>query len=447
MSLSIKNSTQYKIDEVILVTKGGNIDISQIFTEINIFDSILMPVMSGNILIRDSLNLSGQILFDGSESLLLSFKKDESSSDFAFKKAFRIYKQTDRISDGPATVKYILHFVSDELIYSDQQRVNQSYEASYSDIVKNILLNYLKISKNNLGGIYESSFGIKSVVIPNLRPIEAIQWCAKRAIDGNSSANFLFFQNITGYNFVTLSKLLTQGEVLNIEYRTKNLEGSNSIEEMSGARYLEVLTLNDNIDRTRSGVNAGKFIGFDPITRTIITKNISYGDHYSGIEHGNKTANFTSIQSRNGLKNFEAYNSRKTISISGYAKQFSQYINKNDPSSISKEEDFENWAFQRKAIFKNLMSKKLKIVMPGNFQLSSGFNVNVKAPQIGVLNKSTSEDDKSINGKYLIIASRHIISFEKHETIIEVASDSSTTDFISASSQEQQQEILEYGTI
>ena len=49
MSLSIKNSTQYKIDEVILVTKGGNIDISQIFTEINIFDSILMPVMSGNI--------------------------------------------------------------------------------------------------------------------------------------------------------------------------------------------------------------------------------------------------------------------------------------------------------------------------------------------------------------------------------------------------------------
>jgi hypothetical protein len=93
------------------------------------------------------------------------------------------------------------------------------------------------------------------------------------------------------------------------------------------------------------------------------------------------------------------------------------------------------------------MSKKLKIVMPGNFQLSSGFNVNVKAPQIGILNKSTTEDDKSINGKYLIIASRHIISFEKHETIIEVASDSSTTDFISASSREQQQEILEYGTI
>ncbi len=68
MTLPILNSTQYKIEEVIIVTKSGKINISGIFTEINIFDSLLMPVMSGNIMIRDSLNLSGQLFFDGSES-------------------------------------------------------------------------------------------------------------------------------------------------------------------------------------------------------------------------------------------------------------------------------------------------------------------------------------------------------------------------------------------
>ena len=93
------------------------------------------------------------------------------------------------------------------------------------------------------------------------------------------------------------------------------------------------------------------------------------------------------------------------------------------------------------------MAKKLKIVMPGNFQLSSGFNVNVDAPQIGVFNKKTNEGDKSISGKYLIVASRQVISFEKHETIIEVASDSSTLDFIPGSDRQQQSDILNYGTV
>ena len=86
------------------------------------------------------------------------------------------------------------------------------------------------------------------------------------------------------------------------------------------------------------------------------------------------------------------------------------------------------------------MSKRLKIVMPGNFQLSSGFNVNVEAPIVG----SSRGDDKSINGKYIIIASRQIIGIEKHETIIEVASSSSDIGFISGSDAEQQEEILNY---
>ena len=166
MSISVKKSTQFKINELTVVSKGGPIDISVVYEEINLFDSLFMPVISGNIMIRDSLNLSGQLFFDGSESLLISIKKDERSDIGIFKKAFRIYKQTDRVNDGPATVKYLLHFVSDELLYSDQQRINQSYEASYSDVVKKILLDYLKVPQNNLGGIYETSFGIKKIIIP-----------------------------------------------------------------------------------------------------------------------------------------------------------------------------------------------------------------------------------------------------------------------------------------
>jgi hypothetical protein len=296
------------------------------------------------------------------------------------------------------------------------------------------------VPENNLGGTYEFSSGIQKIVIPNLRPLEAIEWCAKRALDSKQSPNFMFFQNVSGFNFATLSTLLTQPAILDVTYETKNIKGENPFGNMGGARSLEVVSMNDNIERTRSGVNAGKFIGFDPVTRTISTKNISYGDHYSNMKHGNDTPNYTQIQNRDGGSNAQSFNSRKVVSIFDFNRQYSEYIKKRDSSSLSKGESIESWSFQRKAILKNLMSKRLKIVMPGNFQLSSGFNVNVDAPIVG----SSRGDDKSINGKYIIVASRQIIGFEKHETIIEVASSSSDIGFISGSNAEQQEEILNY---
>jgi hypothetical protein len=440
MSLNLLKSTQFFLDELVIVTKGGKIDIKNIYGEINIFDTMFLSVMSGNIVINDAIGLSSKLLFDGSESLLITIKKDKDSDILTFKKAFRIYKQTERQSSKPGLESYILHFTSDELMYSDQQRINQSYEANYSKIVERILVDYLKVSENNLGGTYEFSSGIQKIVIPNLRPLEAIEWCAKRALDSKQSPNFMFFQNVAGFNFATLSTLLTQPAILDVTYETKNVKGETPFGNMGGARSLEVVSMNDNIERTRSGVNAGKFIGFDPVTKTISTKNVSYGDHYSNMKHGNDTPNYTQIQNRDGGSNAQSFNSRKVVSIFDFNRQYSEYIKKRDSSSLSKGESIESWSFQRKAIIKNLMSKRLKIVMPGNFQLSSGFNVNVDAPIVG----SSRGDDKSINGKYIIIASRQIIGVEKHETIIEVASSSSDIGFISGSDAEQQEEILNY---
>ena len=444
MSLEVKKSTQFKVNELTLVTKAGSIDITSLYDEINIYDSMFLPVMSGTILIRDSVGLSGKLLFDGSESILMDISKDGDSDIARFKKAFRIYKQSNRKNDNQTSESSLLHFVSDELMFSDQQRVNQSFQETYSGVAEKILQNYLKVPANNLGGIYEPTTGLRRIVVPNLRPFEAIEWCAKRAVDKQNSPNYVFFQNLVGYNFVSLSTLLTQQEILDIKFEVKNQTGKNSLDEISSARSLEVLAQNDSIEKTRSGVNAGKFIGFDPMTRTFATKNIGYGDHYSNMKHGNENPNFSSIQNRDGQVNDAAYDSKKVVSLFGTARQFSEYIKKNDPTSISNIEVQENFIFQRKAILQNLMSKRLKLVMPGNFQLTSGFNVNVNAPSFSAKEKGDSNNDPSLSGKYVIVATRQIIGYEKHETIIEVASSSSANEFIPTSSPTQQQAVLNY---
>jgi len=444
MSFEIGKSTEFKINELVIVTKAGNIDISTIYEEINIFDSLFMPVMSGSILIRDSIGLSGKMFFDGSEALLIDINKDPNSDIANFKKAFRIYKQSNRSNENQNSEMYTLSFVSDELIYSDQQRINQSYENVYSEIIKKILFDYLKVSDNQLGGSYDATVGLKKIVIPNLRPLEAIEWCAKRSTDAQSSPNFMFYQNITGYNFAALSNLLTKPEILNIKFEPKNTTDSNPFKEISSARSLEVITQSDNIQKTRSGVNASKFIGFDPITRTIAAKNISYTDHYNTMKHANENPNISVIQNRDGKTNDQVFDAKKAVSFFSAARQLSEYIKKYEPESLSKDDNLEQYKSQRKSIVDNLMAKRVKLSMPGNFQLSSGFNITLEAPNFGVKEKGDSNEDQSLSGKYLIIGSRHIIGYEKHETIIEVATTSSSNEFVPVSNPQQQQEILNY---
>jgi hypothetical protein len=368
MTLEVKKSTQFKINELVIATKAGNIDIANIYEEINLFDSLFVPVMSGNIMIKDSVGLSGKLIFDGSESILIDIVKSEKSDIASFKKAFRIYKQSDRKNDGLSNETYLLHFVSDEFMYSKQQKVNQSFEGTYSDIVQKIMVNYLKIPENQLGGLYEKTYGLKKVVIPNLSPLDAIDWCAKRAVDINQAPNYMFFQNLTGFNFASLSTLLTQEEIIDVKVEPKNQSKGNSLSEISSARAFEVVNQQDAVKKIIQGVDAGQFIGFDPITKTTSKKNVSYGDVYKSMKHGNDSPNFSINKNRAGVENQSAFDSKKTVSIFSAAQQLSGYIKKADPTLASTLDNIENYLFQRASIINSLMSKRIKFSMPGNLK-------------------------------------------------------------------------------
>ena len=41
--------------------------------------------------------------------------------------------------------------------------------------------------------------GIRKAILPKMKPLDAITWCAKRALDENYRPNFLFFENLSSY--------------------------------------------------------------------------------------------------------------------------------------------------------------------------------------------------------------------------------------------------------
>mgnify|MGYP003331506005 FL=1 len=443
MADNLLQSTQYSINQLAVITKSGEvIDISTSFAQLNICDSVFVPVMNGSITVIDAVGLSEFLNFDGSEVLLVDFSKflDGTTS---FKKSFRIRKMTNRRNLNPSTLSYDLHFVSDELIYSDQRKVNQKYTDTYSNIVAKILSDYLYLP--TFAGIFTPSSGIKSVVIPDLSPLDAIQWCTNRAVDENLGPNFIFYENIIGYNFTSLSNILTKDSILDIKFFPKNLNNTDALDEVSSPRYFEVISNPDVMRRTRQGVNSGKYAIFDPVTRVMghidEEKTVNYLDHYQTVKHGNDTPLFSGMVNRDNTNNFEQYEARRSFGFSGKPRQASSYIKKKDPTSLNTIDNQEDFVFQRRAIIENLISKRLKMVMPGNFELSSGFNVNVMAPIYG----KPENEDETVTGKYLIVASKHILDIRgKFETVVEAATTSTDIGYIQGSTAAVSKAAVEY---
>lgn len=427
------NVSGFVIKELVLVYKEKKVDISGLFQELNIYDSILLPCMHGNIVILDAVGLTEKLSLDGSENLIVNIQKNEfgdAKDDLTFRKVFRIYKQTNRKNVNQTSEAYILHFISEEFILSEQLRVTQAYKDPYSKIAISILEDYLNVDirrEVQNGGLFGESIGLKSVVIPNLHPIDAIDWCAKRSLDENESPTFLFFENNKGYNFVNLSKLLSNSPIAKLNFVPKNISLGDKAEETSflGVKDFKVLSQFDFLKNVQNGVYAGKFIGFDPITRTIAQREITFDDHYYTMNHANRVPNLTVVENKIGKNNTQMFDAKQSVYVFGYYRKENDYINENDPESLNFVDDPYKYVFQRKAIIQNFMNQRVQLLIPGNFAITSGVNVELLVPKRGERLKDDDNYDSTLYGKHLVIAAHHCIKPTLHEVVIECASDSS----------------------
>lgn len=426
--MAILESAQFVIDKLIITSNNGKAqyDVIGAFDELNIFDAITIPCMSGNILIRDSVGLSSKIKFDGSEYLEIKILKDPDRPDLMwFDKRFVIYKQSERKAVNQSSETYILHFVSEEFILSKQKKIRKSYKGTYSDIVKTILTEHLKIeNKSGNIGILDQTKGLHEHMITNLSPFDAIEQITKRSINTEGLPNYVFYQTQAGYNFTSLSTLNSMDPIAEIEFGAKNISGQkNIVNDVYGARDVRVSSQFNLAENIQSGVYAGKFIGYDTLTRTLVTRNISFSDVYKDGKHSNSNSINTNIPNKENKPANVMYDSRVTLYPFQLMRTTNDYLKTTDPVATNNIDDTHNYIFQRKAIFANLFQKKLRVTMPGNFRLWSGSNVILNLPnRFNAINET--EGDQSVQGKYIIVAARHIIRYDRHETILEVATDS-----------------------
>jgi hypothetical protein len=448
-NFNLTQSTQSTIRRLDIVSGGITLDISGIFQELNIFDTILFPAVSGNIVILDANNLSSKINFIDAFLNVEISKGEETSGVTTIKRSFRIYNQSDRTMKNQSSEFYILHFVSQELVESltyteNNMKVSQYFEGSYSKAAEIILKNYLQVPIDNIAFIQETK-GIHQFIIPNLSPFDAMDWLTKRSISYDNMPNFVFFENTVGFTFASLTYLLNEKPVATINFDIKNLEEFDH--EFSGVRDVQVITQNNLIKGIKDGVYSGVHIEFDPYTQTYGEKQFDIRDIAKRIP--NKNPHLSVLPNRQGNSVTSSYAARTITALSTSGRQTNEagnYLKNNDPKTANIVDDVVNWKFARKPIFENLFQKRIKMTLPGNFIYSSGLNVTLKGFNL-TLNSRTDSQDVSTYGKYMIVAVRHMIKPQLFETILEVASDSTNTPTPASSDAVTQQFIASGGTI
>lgn len=429
MSLNLSQSTQFKIKDLTLITKLGNVNIAGVYQEINIYDSMFMPCIRGEILIQDAIGLSSKLLLDGSEYLSMEILKGEESGPTTFKKTFRIYRQSNRENINQNSEIYILHFASEEMIFSEQKKVNQSFNGTYTDIVNIVLKKYLSVTSAKLG-LIENSKGLHTVIIPNLSPFDTMDWLSKRAVDRDSLPNFLFFENKYGYNFVSLTELIKREPIMNINFEPKNLSVSGG-QEFYGAREAKIINSTNYIESIKNGVYSGKFIGIDLLTRKVNINQIDFNQTYNKTKvHLNKYPNFTTAANRDGKDAAHMFDSKVSLYAFATTRKDASWVKENDAQTGTNIDDTHAYVFQRAPILANLLQTTIHLNIPGNFGVTSGAIINLKMPIKSGKTEVGEGLDQTLTGKYIVTATRHVIKGDMHETVIEVATDSTNKPLI-----------------
>lgn len=394
----------------IIPSDGIAYSIKEIVNNINIYEDIFSPVTTGQIEIIDSVGMLAAYQFHGNEYLTISFNRPgENEPDKKYERSFRIFKVSDRTPGSGLDQKYVMHFCSEEQIFSNSQTLSRSYRGKIiSEYVTAICKQDLKIQR--IGEI-EKTIGIQDIIIPRMTPLQSLNLLAANSFNDIESP-YLFFENRIGFNFVSLSTLFNLAPITTLTYSTAKM--TRTTEEAAYQNSTEIATFNvaksfDIWAATKNLTFAGRLFTLDILRQKYVKQdyNLKKVNENNFIDKGNMIIN--NAKNRNEKPLYEEYESNICYSITNHNQSNAPYL-------LSKayrvtDTNVENTLMQRQALLNNLKSVVIdSCAVAGNPDFSVGFTVHVVMPAFSPNEEDKRNIDPYLSGKYLITAVRHNIT-------------------------------------
>ena len=458
--MATQNQTSFIIESVALESERLEeiAELRAIVTDLEIFEHVEQPYLTGRMLILDDSNFYQEADIFGSEKITIKIKSTEKGAELIEKTFFidKIEKQ-ESIQDNAQVL--LIHLVEDIFYISSLININRHYSGKPSAIIKRIAKQFLKkdvISSQAAtpfagvpdfigGGITGSGFVDQQnirCIIPNLHPIETLQWLTARA-STTKGYPFYMYSTLVDKELILedLGTILSK-EALNVGRDAKFVQQSNKILSTDVAttrRSIKKYEMADGSENLlqiiRRGLVAADYEFIDTLTEN--TRKFKY-DSKKDLFRKLLDDNILSAEQPNPNIHFDEVINDKTLD-----KSFSKYITKIGGSNAFRTQPkLGNIAWTNSyGETKTAAEYKMRVIqasmdtivkknpvnitvdgqefIKGDFSKTIGNNIDVVF--LSTLNSQKGEDgiDKKKSGKYTIYSARHM--FKKTVQTYDVA--------------------------
>ena len=409
----------YQLQDVVIFGQTlPRLSCRNLMLELNIYESMNTPYMSGNIVLRDTMNHRSNMSMTGQEEIEFELRTNDECESIDFKTfRGRIYKISNIIPTSNTEQVYTLHFVSMDAMRNTQTRVKQTYRGSTDVIISDVLRNVLKTDKNFHA---EESSKFTTLVGNNRYPFEFIRMAAKRSISRDYNfMTYSFFENHRGYNFVSKQSLINENRVETREpvesfFTAYQKSQVDTPIEMRTLKSFQVTSMQDTLRDNSNGLLNNTHYTYDRTNKTF-TKDISSYATYLNNVGINKSPLYTSTPEIDSKSLTDFPDSTITVSSKD---SFVHTSSSSDTQNYSNSSDRTADALRGSSSF----GIRLKVEMHGNSNLAAGDLIHITYPNHEPIVSQT--DDKTfdvfLTGHYLIESINHRVDNNQYVTTCEL---------------------------
>ena len=445
--------------------KGDFEDITDNVVNINIFESIFNSTMTGTLTFGDVNSIVERLPVIGKEFLEfkirtpVQYNGEYGGEINAVNHKFFVYKISVQEQVSARNQLVELSFCSVEMLKNSRVRVSKAYDGSYERAVQEIFKSKTILNSKKPLHLERTRLN-KKVVVPNLRPFDAIKMFTSRSLSTiSNSASFLFYETTQGFHFRSLDSMfrdLKSGVGPSSSMFTYSLETSGqpnpstttgdafaSLQRVYKHKFVNTM---DTIMDSRSGMMSSKLITYDGFDKTFNTKEFRYSKDYFTLPHleqdsesefppsysiiPDTPADYTEeITNKEGLSNiYTDYTDGKTMFMSNTSKVHN--------TNLDSGYHAENTVQSRIHTLEILDKIKLNLTVPGNTHINAGQVVTVTVPSYALetYEKAQKQHNRFLTGRYLVTDLRHNIDFtnQKHRTVLTLSKETYGTPLVNS---------------
>lgn len=412
--ISFAGDVQIKQLQITSVPTGVTFNALNQVIGINIYEDMFSGIISGNIILKESLDLLNNLPLTGQEFLQLEIKTPTLEEQDTILGTYFIHKISDREEVSEKNYVYRLDFVSLHSVFDVTTKISKGFEGKISDIARQILGEW---SPPKIGIVEETKNSTK-YVSNYWTPTKNLSYICNQAVNQMGSPSYIFFENRDGINFVSLETLINQSTYRNFNYKMTgrkimpNGQANRNVED-DFERINEII-FPDNFNtlhNLQKGAYATTLISYDLVSKRYRERQFDYRDTFDTKPHLNSYP--LTAKSMQGFFNPNA----KILVDELHYGVFNGY------GDISNNKTRQ----ARISTINQIEGIKLRIVVPGRTDYTVGRKVNIQVMMNEPLNVNDTTDvqlDKILSGDYLISAINHSITRERHECTMELIKDS-----------------------